>query len=364
MNILYISHLSKNISAGPAWSVPASVKAQSKIDNVMWLNITDSFLPHWGDITGYHNLKEYKSFDLQSLPAPFDKPDIVVFEGFYNIQECFFAKKIKAKGIPYIIIPRGSLTHQALHNKKWLKKKIAHWLFFDSFAKNASAIQYLTSSEFEDSTTRWNNNNFIIPNGCNTPKNKKENFSTNAIKAIFIGRLDMYHKGLDILLSVLDKMQEQLRKANFSLILYGPQRHDYIKLQNIISDMGIADIVSLGGEISGENKERAILDADLMIMTSRFEGHPMGLVETLSYGLPCLISRGTNMLSEVQESMAGWTCETNEESVGIAIQQMLNERASLPERGKNAYQLAKLYNWDTLAERFHEELSKILINVQ
>ncbi len=364
MNILYISHLSKNISAGPAWSVPASVKAQSKIDNVMWLNIIESFLPHWGEIAGYHNVKEFKKFDLQYLPVPFNKPDIVVFEGFYNIQECIFAKKIKAKGIPYIIIPRGSLTHQALNNSKWLKKKIAHWLFFDSFAKNAAAIQYLTSSEFEDSTTRWNKNNFIIPNGCNTPDNKKETFSKNAIKAIFIGRLDMYHKGLDILLSVINKMQEQLRKAGFSLVLYGPQRHDYIKLQNIISDMGITDIVSLGGEISGENKERAILDADLMIMTSRFEGHPMGLVETLSYGLPCLISRGTNMISEVQDSMAGWTCETNEESVGIAMQQMLDERTSLPERGKNAYQLAKLYNWDTLAERFHEELCKILKGVR
>lgn len=35
MKILYISHLNTNIASGLNWSVPASVSAQSKIDEVL-----------------------------------------------------------------------------------------------------------------------------------------------------------------------------------------------------------------------------------------------------------------------------------------------------------------------------------------
>ena len=36
MNVLYISKLTGNLFAGPNNSVPAQIKAQSKIDNVFW----------------------------------------------------------------------------------------------------------------------------------------------------------------------------------------------------------------------------------------------------------------------------------------------------------------------------------------
>ena len=39
MNVLYISKLTGNLFAGPNNSVPAQIKAQSKIDNVFWYNL-------------------------------------------------------------------------------------------------------------------------------------------------------------------------------------------------------------------------------------------------------------------------------------------------------------------------------------
>lgn len=39
MNILYLSNLTGNLFAGPNNSVPAQIRAQSKIDNVFWYNI-------------------------------------------------------------------------------------------------------------------------------------------------------------------------------------------------------------------------------------------------------------------------------------------------------------------------------------
>ena len=145
MNILYVSHLSTNVAAGLNWSVPAGVKAQEKIDNCLWVDLYNKEMSHWRETKCFHQLQEYgKDLHLDLLPSPFDRPDVVVFEGFYEPKEPKFAKELRKNHIPYIIIPRGSLTHQAMNNHAKWKKRIAHLLIFDRYVHKATAIQYLT----------------------------------------------------------------------------------------------------------------------------------------------------------------------------------------------------------------------------
>ena len=50
----------------------------------------------------------------------------------------------------------------------------------------------------------------------------------------------------------------------------------------------MGEVVKLNREIDEEEKRQILLDTDVFIQTSRFEGMPMGILEALSYGLPCL----------------------------------------------------------------------------
>ena len=77
MKIVYISHLKGAIANGLSWSVPASVKAQNQIDDVLWLNTTDAELPHWKEIQGFTKFSRVKN--LERIKAPFNHPDLVVF---------------------------------------------------------------------------------------------------------------------------------------------------------------------------------------------------------------------------------------------------------------------------------------------
>ena len=317
MKILYISHLSTNIAAGMNWSVPASIKAQEKIDDVLWINTTDVIMPHWKETKAYRNLKDLGGkLSLHAFPDPFDKPDVVVFEGIYFKEYIGFSKELQKKHIPYVIIPRGSMTYQAMHNHAWLKKWIAHKIWFDGFINNAWRIQYLTQQEADDSTKLFK-----------TP-----------------------------LLDAITEVYTELHDAGFFLNIYGPHRYDYEKLKNEVEKRGINDITSVNDEISGKEKEQVILDSDLFIMTSRFEGHPMGLIEALAYGLPCLVTPGTNMLEEIKKADAGWVSEGNVESIKKALLNIIADKGSFGIKSQHAKQLASHYNWDKLAVEFHKQL--------
>lgn len=362
MTIVFISHLSTNIAAGLNWSVPASVQAQAKIDNVLWVNMTNAVMPHWNSVEAYHNIDDFggELNSFECLPTPFDHPDFVVFEGFYYMDDIRIAKMLRKKKIRYIIIPRGSLTNLALHNHAWFKKWVAHKLYFDRYIKHAEAIQYLTKQEAANSSGRFNTPFFIIPNGFNTPEIKKVDFSQEGIKAVFIGRLDMFHKGLDLLLEAFSRIHAELLEAHFFFDIYGPRRYDFERIEKEINQRNISDIAAIHDEVSGIKKEQVLMGADVFMMASRFEGHPMGLIEALAYGLPCMVTPGTNMLEEIRESNAGWTCDGTVESIICTLRQIITERALFSIKGKNGRKLSLLYNWDRLAQLFQEQLTRRL----
>ena len=360
MNILYVSHLVTASESGPTWSVPASIKAQSKFDNVLWVNTSKGVMPNWEELDCFFWLKD-KPLKLSNIPAPFNKPDIVVFEAIYDsFQEIIFSRELKRNGIPYIIIPRGSLTYMAMHNKSRWKKEIAHFLFYDKFIKDALSIQYLTEREYEDSKYRFDGRHFVIPNGFTSPSKVKDHFNEEAINAVFIGRFDSYHKGLDLLIEVCERQQDILRDRHFVLHLYGTKTKDWYALKNLIDSNNITDVVKLHGPVTGIEKENVLLSSDLFVMTSRFEGHPMGLIEALAYGLPVIASRGTNMYDEIRNFNAGWVCESEVGSIENAILTMLSEKEMFVEKSRNARKLSKEYDWDRLASRFHQEVNAII----
>lgn len=355
MRILYISCLYNDLSQGPVWSIPASVKAQSEIDDVLWIDLGNAPMQHWKSIKAYHNISEIGRLTLVNLPVKFKNPDLVVFEGFYRMPFVTFGRELRRNGIPYIVVPRCSLTNSAQSTKSF-KKKVANKIFFERFTQKALCIQYLSEDERNTSSPKWNKRSIIVPNGIDLPQVYKENFSSEGINAIFVGRLNAFHKGLDILLEACSKVKQELEKSNFHLILYGEKCRDYEALSQYVLSHQLESIISFGGLILGEEKKNCILSADLHIMTSRFEGLPMAMIETLAYGLPALVTPGTNMQKEVVTNNAGWGCDCDADSVCDALLKIINEKDTLKMKGENARNLAKQYSWTDIAKSFHEKI--------
>lgn len=353
MNILYLSHLSGASYAGPTYSVPKQIKAQAQLDHVFWYNAVAKSPEQWKSIPYYHDLTEYPEESISKLPAPFNRPDIVVVECFYNMVGSPLQKELLKGKIPYVLVPRGELTKQA-QKRKFLKKQAANILICKRYARKAAAIQYLTAQEYRDSGSVWNDNYIIIPNGVDLPEKMKETFSENAVKCVSIGRIEPYQKGLDMLIEACGGIKKTLEEAHCSITICGPDREGKLaELRKLVVEKELGQIIDFRDGVYGEEKTELLLQCDVFLIPSRFEGHPMALIEALSYGLPCVATTGSNMRDEIEEYGAGWTADNDVESIQCALKKMLEGQKKYKSISERAIRLSHKYDWNVLAETAH-----------
>ena len=364
MNILYISVLDGRPWAGPTYSVPKQIEAQSKVDNVLWFNLVKGSESKWQDAIKswrsenyYFDLDDFSEGKIESLPTPFSSPDLVVMEQCYPFAKSgHFAimKELKKRKLKYIVTPRGELTESAQSCKR-IKKELCNAVIMKRFIRNAAAIQFLTEEEKTTTNSAWNKNSLIVPNGTDLPKDTKESFMMDGhIHIISIGRIAVYHKGLDLLIDACKKNKELLISSNCLIDIYGPDRENkIISLTKEVEQCGLQKVVKFHDGVYGDEKNEVMRGADVFIMTSRFEGHPTALIDAMAFGLPCIVTTGTNMRNVIEEGSAGWTADTTVDSISMALEKMIQEKNFLAEKSHRSREVAEQYSWKKLAEQSH-----------
>lgn len=356
MKILHIASLRNNPFNGVCVAVPQHVIHQQDKEDVALLNIQDC------RIDGIRNQFVLKSKDWRdSVSQTFTKPDVVVFHEVYHIEFAKIARQLLKEGIPYVIVPHGSLVKAAQHKKR-LKKIIANALFFRSFIYNSAALQCLSENEYNN--TSFDVPKFIGTNGIEEPNVHRESFCIDRIQITYIGRLEILVKGLDLFMEAVRSIKNQLLKQNknVKIDLYGPDIFGrYAAVENLIKDNAVEDVVTLHPAVNGDEKKKIILNSDFFIQTSRHEGMPMGILEALSYGVPCIITEGTSLGDIVRRYDAGWVADNTSESIAQTIMTAIKEVDKLEEKSINARRLiSENFSWEIVSSSAIDKYEQII----
>lgn len=121
--------------------------------------------------------------------------------------------------------------------------------------------------------------------------------SSKKLKLLFLGAI-CDNKGVFDMLDVI-----AANKANLvgRIKLYIGGNGEVERLQSVISQTQLGEIVEYVGWVTGENKNRLLKDCDIVMLPSYIEGLPISLLEAMAYAKPS-ITTNVGGIPEIIES--------------------------------------------------------------
>lgn len=310
----------------------------------------------------YHPYKPIINKKLREAIDECSTEHIFHFQGSLIWPYIVIANYLKAKSFKWIISPRSTHNPFAL-KRNVLFKKVFISLFEKYFIENAFCVHTLHQTEaswIQKAVTR----NFkyqIIRNGedfNSIPKSTKNFNETKKGDFIigYIGRLDIYQKGLDLL---LEGFELYLKNQNAKLWIIGEGPDQELLNKKVKNSSLLSTHTTLFGGQYGDEKNKLILKMDYFIHPSRWEGIPNSVIETSILGIPQLISKETNMAEDILSYDAGFVFEENTAQCiaqTIIKANQLYQKGELQKQSSNAIKLIKdKYDYRSIAKEFIEK---------
>jgi glycosyltransferase involved in cell wall biosynthesis len=191
----------------------------------------------------------------------------------------FFLPILLRKPCPMVYERHVSKNIEFRSQMNWFQRRIVHfkWFLMNNLATKFNRFVVLT----EGNTKEWNLKNLeVIPNPLSFYPN--ESSSLEHKKVIAIGK-QSYQKGYDLLLQAWK--QVHAIHPNWTLEIYGKMDANQ-NLESISNSLNLGESVRFFEPV--KDIEKHLLESSIFVLSSRFEGFGMVLIEAMACGVPCV----------------------------------------------------------------------------
>jgi glycosyltransferase involved in cell wall biosynthesis len=276
--------------------------------------------------------------------------EVVHLHGAFNRSNTAVSRALRH---PYVFSPHSGYDPVSLERRR-ARKFVYRVLFERKMLEHAALLVALTDAELAQLRNVGATGPFaVIPNGVEPAPDdidrhafrEEIGVALDAPLAVFVGRLDVHRKGLDVLVRGIADA------PGWHLALVGPRFRDVERLEAMIAGLGVGDRIHLVGERHGRALLESMGAADIFAMMSRWEGLPMALLEALSVSTPAVVSAAVGRSVDVEAAGAGWI--VGEGGLGPLLRSLMGEgKQELARRGRAAVLQSRSYDWRAVAERY------------
>jgi glycosyltransferase involved in cell wall biosynthesis len=266
------------------------------------------------------------------------------------------ARFLKKNNISFVLTPHGAYNTIAMQ-RSGITKKLYFQLFEKTLLKNAKRIHSLGQSEVIGLHELYpNTKSFLLPYGFETPKNLPNKITNQETFIIgFVGRLDIYTKGLDILIMAYKRFVANV--PNSELWIVGDS-NERTELETLITSNQLNEKVKLFGSKFGTEKDELISQMSIFTHPSRNEGIPTAVLEACAIGIPSVVSKATNIADYIQKYNAGIAIpDENIDELQHAFESLYKkwQTSEMDVLSENAKKLVReAFDWNTLVNQLDE----------
>ena len=171
---------------------------------------------------------------------------------------------------------------------------------------------------------------------------------------LFIGRIDIHHKGLDILLDAYKEFFPYFPGIRLVVAGDGRDREKFREELGRLPEQ-IRKNIELLGWVSGDEKKEALLKALFVVFPSRYEVQPISILEAMACGKAVVVSDIPECYFVTQKGAGVAFKSGDPASLAVCMKGMATSNR-LAEMGLKGRDWVKDFTWDSVAEQYEDFL--------
>ena len=262
-----------------------------------------------------------------------------------KIYECHFEKKFKSK----------FLELQGKNNFLWkLFGRLRDWQHF-LLASKFDMVVVLSDGAAQD-WAKLSNPVLIVANPSPIPLNMELEINLSSKRIISIGNL-ITVKGYDLLISAWALIAQRYPEWSLDIFGKGELHND---LQNQVNCLMLTNSIRLAGTTKDVKSE--LKKSSFYVMSSRSEGLPMVLIESITCGLPIVaFDCETGPREIIQDNDCGILVENgNVEKLALNIERMILDTELRKEMSIKALEKSKKYELTYIMEKWEKIFQELV----
>ena len=226
------------------------------------------------------------------------------------------------------------------------KRIMAHVSDFFNYCVNARCFDRIVVSTNEERDTNWKGNDrvVVIPNPSSIQPSRGSLLENKRV--IAIGRL-VYEKNFASLIRAFALVADRFPDWKLDILGEGQERQ---ALEKQIALLSLEDNVFLRG--TQTNLPDWLLKSSIFVMTSRYEGLPLVLLEAMNYGLPVVsYTFPCGPKDVINDGRNGFlVAEGDENELACRVCQLIEDTELRKRMGTTAFDRAKDYSVEKIVD--------------